>query len=251
MRGNLSNNTIILVQARMGSSRLPGKVLKEVTGRPLLGFLLERLARVKRAKKIVVATTDLPGDLPIVDYCRKESTSVYCGSETDVLARFYYAAKEHGADVVVRVTGDCPLIDPAIIDLAITKFHNQKCDYLSNTIQRSYPRGMDVEVFSFLSLEKAFEDSSSSWDREHVTPYIYNHPKIFDLHHLNAKNDSSRYRLTVDTADDLTLVTQLIENIYSHNPRFNLSDLLQLLGRHPEWEKINQHVEQKTHTEFE
>ncbi|NEO63206.1 MAG: NTP transferase domain-containing protein, partial [Moorea sp. SIO4G2] len=160
---------VIIVQARMTSTRLPGKVLKQVLGKPLLDYQIERLRRVKLADEIVIATTINQTDEPIVELCNSISIPYFRGSEEDVLARYYGAAVEHQADVVVRVTSDCPLIDPQVIDQVIQFYldHQGEYDYVSNSLQRTYPRGMDTEVFSFAALDEAFHEASAQPDREH------------------------------------------------------------------------------------
>ena len=166
---------VIIVQARMTSTRLPGKVLKTVLGKPLLEYQIERLRRVKLADEIVIATTTNNADQPIIDLCDRLSIPYYRGSEDDVLARYHSAAIFHQADTVVRVTSDCPVIDPQVIDRVIYTYIDEhpKYDYVSNCLERTYPRGMDTEIFSFNALEQAFQQAITQPDREHVTPFIY------------------------------------------------------------------------------
>jgi len=239
---------VIIVQARMGSTRLPGKVLEQVLDKPLLFYLIERLRRCRTADALVVATTTNPLDQQIVDFCKKNKVSYYRGSEEDVLDRYWHAAQEQGADIIVRICSDCPLTDPAIVDQVVALYSDQHpaYDYVSNTLTRSYPRGMDVEVFSFESLEAALQYTSLKSEREHVTPYIYRHPDRFKLGSITRQPDSSRYRLTVDTPEDLTLITKLIEAHYPKNPHFGLAELLASLEENPQWAEINAAVEQKT-----
>jgi spore coat polysaccharide biosynthesis protein SpsF len=236
---------VIIVQARMGATRLPGKPLKLVLGKPLLGYLMDRLKRVKRADQLVVATTQNPQDQKIVDWCTAAGLTVFKGSEEDVLDRYYQTAKEAGAEVVVRVTGDCPLIDPEIVDRVIELFLSGNYDYVSNVLERTFPRGMDVEVFSFKALEKAALEAKAPEEREHVTPFIYRHPELFRLGNLKGKKNDSKFRLTVDTKEDLMVVSLLIEALYPKKQNFTLEDLLGALQENPEWEKINSHIEQK------
>lgn len=240
---------MIIVQARMGATRLPGKPLKVVRGKTLLAYLIERLKRVKKADGIVIATTVQPEDLKIVEAAKEARVPYFCGSEEDVLDRYYQTAKREGAEVVVRVTGDCPLIDPAVIDEVIQFFLQGSFDYASNTLERTFPRGMDVEVFSFAALERAAKEAKAPEEREHVTPYLYRHPEIFSLGNLARADDQSRHRLTVDTQEDLILVSLLIEHLYPKE--FTLNDLLRALQENPEWEKINSHIEQKPLCECE
>jgi spore coat polysaccharide biosynthesis protein SpsF len=238
---------LIIVQARMGSTRLPGKIMKKVLGRPLLDFLIQRLKRVSLADGIVIATTKNPADGKIVNFCLGQEIFCFTGSEHDVLDRYYQAATKFKADIIVRVTSDCPLIDPLLIDKLISFYLELQpnCDYLSNTIVRSFPRGMDVEVFSYRSLELAAEQAVLPEEREHVTPFIYRHPELFKIHSYIHPEDNSKYRWTVDCPEDLVLITKILENIYPERPEFTLQDLLSLLEEHPDWSKINAHIDQK------
>lgn len=239
---------VIIVQARMGATRFPGKPLKEVMGKSLLEYLVERLRRVTKADEVVIATTLQSKDQAIVDVCDRLGVLIYRGSEEDVLARYAGAAKLYEADVVVRVTADCPLIDPQVIDQVIGEYldHYPKYDYVSNTLTRSYPRGMDVEVFSRKSLERADAEAEDKPEREHVTLHLYRHPEIFQLHNVQRDKDDSKHRWTVDTPEDFELVSHLICALYPQNPRFTLNDLLKQMDLHPEWFSINAHIQQKS-----
>lgn len=236
-----------IVQARMTSTRLPGKVLKEVLHKPLLSYQLERLRRVRNVDEIIIATTVNETDQPIVDWCQRESVPVYRGSEEDVLSRYYEAAAHYQADAVVRITSDCPLIDPHVVERIVRFYldHEQEIDYVSNTLERSYPRGMDTEVFSFQVLKQAYREGLMPADREHVTPYIYRNPEKFRLASLTSEQDLSFHRWTVDTPEDFELVRRLLETLYPQNPEFTMSDALFLLERNPGWVQINSMVEQK------
>jgi spore coat polysaccharide biosynthesis protein SpsF len=238
--------TVIIAQARMTSTRLPGKVLKKVLGKPLLEYQIERLKRVNFADEIVIATTTNSTDLPIIELCDRFSISYFRGSEEDVLARYYSAAKEHDADVVVRVTSDCPLIDPQVIDRVIQFYldNQSQYDYVSNCLERSYPRGMDTEVFSFAALHKAFVETTAQPDREHVTPFIYMHPERYRLAQIFYSENQSSHRWTVDTPEDFELIKKIIEVLYPQNKNFTLEDCLDLLKRYPDWLLINAYVEQ-------
>jgi spore coat polysaccharide biosynthesis protein SpsF len=242
---------VIIVQARMTSTRLPGKVLKQVLGKPLLEYQIERLQRVKLADEIVIATTTKATDNPIVELCDRLLMPYFRGSEEDVLARYYGAAKAHHADIVVRVTSDCPLIDPQIIDRVIQYYIKDpdKYDYVSNGLQRTYPRGMDTEIFSFKALNEAFLEATEQPDREHVTPFIHRQPERYKLGSVLYADDRSQHRWTVDTPEDFDLIRKILEAIYPQHPEFSLEDCLHLLDRHPEWSKINAHIEQKQYGE--
>lgn len=232
-------STAIVVQARMGSTRLPGKVLQDIAGRPMLSYQMERLRRVKRAERIVVATTDQPADDAVERFCQKEKIACVRGSEHDVLARYHLAIERFPADVVVRITADCPLIDPAIVDEAIAAYEP---DYVSNMLETTYPYGMAVEVFSAQALREAHREAKDPAEREHVTPFIYRHPERYRLRSLTMAPNLSHHRWTVDTPEDFELVSRLLKTL---KPHFTLQDVLAVLDEHPDWCAINAHVEQK------
>ncbi len=238
--------TVIIVQARMTSTRLPGKVLKEVLGKSLLEYQLERLKRVKLADDIIIATTENATDLPIVALCKKLNVNYFRGSEHDVLARYYHAAKCYEAGIVIRITADCPVIDPQIVDNIIQFYIDNRnvYDYVS-TGDDSYPRGMNTEVFSFKVLEEAFVYAVKEYEREHVTPYMYQHPEKYKVGILPYKEDESQHRWTVDTPEDFALIKKIIENLYPIKRDFDLKDCLALVNRYPAWGQTNQHVKQK------
>ncbi|KAF3362075.1 hypothetical protein PHSC3_001386 [Chlamydiales bacterium STE3] len=245
MSSETSLRVIIIVQARMGSTRLPGKVLKEVLGKPLLTHLIERLKKSKLAKQIVIATTKLPEDDLIEQLANDQQVSIFRGSEDDVLERYLLAAREVQADVIVRITSDCPLMDPEIVDKGIGLFlsHFPQYDYVSNTLYRTYPRGMDVEVFSMKALETAALLARNPAEREHVTLYLVNHPERFSLSNFTCSQNHAFYRWTVDTEEDFRLVSQLFEMSLPAFP--TLESLLLLNKEHPELHLINSHIEQK------
>ncbi len=240
--------TVIIVQARMGSTRLPGKAMLEVAGETLLGLLLKRLRLVSQADAVVVATTTAGRDLSIVDQVQGLGLPVWRGSEEDVLARYHGAAMAHRADVVVRITADCPLMDPAVVDRVIGAFRQAAgaCDYVSNTLDRTYPRGLDCEVFSIAALDEAFHRATDPAEREHVTPYIYRRPVRFRILQVRGDQDLSRHRWTVDTPEDFELIRRILEELLPAGTDFATGDVLRLLREHPDWEAINSRVEQKT-----
>ncbi|MCK4858639.1 MAG: glycosyltransferase family protein, partial [candidate division Zixibacteria bacterium] len=201
--------TAIIVQARMRSKRLPGKVLKTVLGKSLLEYQTERLRRVTLADKIIIATTTNTTDQPLVEFCQQHSLPCFRGSEEDVLGRYCGAAASHEVDVIVRVTADCPLIDPKVIDKVIRCYLDSQgsFDFVSNTLARTYPRGMDCEVFPALLLEEIEREATAPPDREHVTPFFYRHPDRYRLGNVTHESDQSRHRWTVDTHEDLELIT--------------------------------------------
>lgn len=239
--------TVIIVQARMTSTRLPGKVLKKVLDKPLLEYQIERLLRVKMADEIVIATTINDTDLPIIELCNRLSVPFFRGSEEDVLSRYYKAALSYKADIIVRVTSDCPIVDPQVIDKVIQFYveHYPKYDYVSNCLERTYPRGMDTEVFSFKVLDDAFKEATIQSDREHVTPFIYRQPHRYRLANVISSENQSQYRWTVDTSEDYQLIKKIIVNLYPINQFFNLQDCVTLINKNPEWKRINIHIKQK------
>lgn len=244
--------TLIIVQARMSSTRLPGKVLKTVLGKPLLEYQIERLQHVQNADDVVVATTINPADDPIVEFCQASQTQFYRGSEDDVLSRYYGAAQQFKADTVVRVTSDCPLIDPKVVEQVIRTYLQDfpSYDYVSNCLSRTYPRGMDTEVFSMQLLREIDQAATAQADREHVTPFIYHHPHSYKLGEVRYFDDQSHHRWTVDTTEDFMLVCQMLENLYPRLPNFSLEDCLELHRQNPEWVNINSEIKQKQYGEL-
>ena len=234
---------IIIVQARMTSTRLPGKVMKIVCGKPLLEHFINRLKRVKYADQIVIATTVNDTDNIIVNLCKKLDTLYYRGSEEDVLGRYYEAAVEYGGDIIIRITSDCPVIDPDVVDYLIDFYMKnlKKYDYVTNTLKRTYPRGMDAEIVSFKALKEAHFNAYDPFDREHVTLFIRNRPTQYRRHNIKYSSDLSRYRLTVDTSEDMELIRRIFESLYVENPEFTMKDILSKMAANPEWEAINTH----------
>jgi len=225
---------IAIIQARTGSTRLPGKVLKEIGGKTLLEILVERVKRASSIDKIVIATTVAAEDKKIADLAGKLGLDSYRGSEKDVLDRYYQAAKKFKADVVVRITGDCPLMDPTIIDRVVGyyKENSDKFDYASNIRPPTFPDGMDVEVFPFTVLEKAWRDAELPSEREHVTAYIANHPEIFRIGNVFYECNAVSIRLTVDNNEDFEVVRTIIEN-FPDKKDFGLEDIIDLKKRNP------------------
>jgi spore coat polysaccharide biosynthesis protein SpsF len=231
--------TVIIVQARMTSTRLPGKVLMDVGGRPLLAHQLGRLKRSERADEIVVATTTNATDDPVVQLAGEEGLRWYRGSESDVLSRFVGAAREAAAEVVVRVTGDCPLIDAGVADKVIEDAitHAAECDYTSNVVVRTYPRGLDTEVLFTDTLLRLDRMAKSPSAREHVTAGIYSMPHLFALRSVTDSADNSDLRWTVDTQVDLTLIRSLSEAIDISGAPY--AQILAYVRTHPELQTMN------------
>lgn len=243
--------TVAIIQARMTSTRLPGKILMEALGRPLLLYELERIKKIEQVDSVVVATTGNASDDPVAALCYAAGQPVFRGAEHDVLSRFYEAAMEHGAEAVVRFTADCPLVDPEISARAIGHYldNNDRMDYCAVDVKftpRPFPRGADTEAFSMRALAEACAEASSRHEREHVTPFIYERPDRYRSEWIEAERDLSGYRLTVDTREDFELVKTVIERLYPANPDFSLKDALTLLDSDPALARLNATVQQKT-----
>jgi spore coat polysaccharide biosynthesis protein SpsF len=239
--------TCAIIEARMSSSRLPGKILLPVLGEPLLALLIERLKRVPSLDKIVVATTSNVTDDPVEDLAFRIGVGCFRGSEEDVLSRVLLAAKQYSCDVIVEITGDCPLIDPEIVDNLIRIYHANNYDYVSNVLKPTFPNGMDTQVFSTATLERVASLTDDPVDHEHVSLYIYEHPEIFSLFNLES-NLPEKYwnlRLTVDTQEDFELIKIIYESLYPKNPAFVLSDILEFLIQREELLNLNRHIQQK------
>jgi spore coat polysaccharide biosynthesis protein SpsF len=236
--------TVAIIQARMGSSRLPRKVLKDLGGATVLDRVLNRLGRSRLIQESLVATTTEPADDAIVEHCERTGWKVFRGSEQDVLDRYYQAAKYLNADVVVRITSDCPVIDPEVTDATIRAFLDQHAYYASNIQVRTYPRGLDTEVMTVQALERAWRESTKPYQREHVTPYIYENPSEFKLHGIENDTDCSRHRWTVDTPEDLQLLRAIYER-FGGRDDFGWRAVLKLVESDPSLAEINGHIAQK------
>jgi spore coat polysaccharide biosynthesis protein SpsF len=236
-----------IIQARMGSTRLSGKVMKEIKGKTVLQHVIERVEQSKLVDEIVIATTVHERDNVIEIESLKHGAKVFRGSEDDVLSRYYYAAKENRIDIVVRITSDCPLIDPFVMDDIINRYLSYNHEIVTNAgsdlSQRTFPRGLDIEVFSFDVLENAFNNAKEAYQREHVTPYIYeNSKKIFFY-----KNDIdySKYRWTLDTDEDFELIKIIYDRLYLEKHDFYLKEIIEFFNQEPNLYQINAHIEQK------
>jgi glutamate-1-semialdehyde 2,1-aminomutase/spore coat polysaccharide biosynthesis protein SpsF len=223
---------VAIVQARMGSSRFPGKTLADLMGRPMLARVAERVKLARAVDRVVVATSTAPQDDPIAEFCRKEQVACFRGSEDDVLDRFCGAAKEYGADVVVRITADCPLIDPGVIDRVIERFQRGDCDYVSNALRYTYPDGLDTEVFSVAALQQAGREAKKPSEREHVTPYL----RSGKFRTVNVENEvplEKSQRWTVDHPADLEFVRG-VYSAFCGRTDFRYQEVMQLLKERPE-----------------
>jgi len=229
-----------IVQARMGSSRLPGKVMKKIIDGYLLDYVIKQLLSSKKIQKIIVATTDLVEDNVICNHLRSQKIDFFRGSSEDVLDRYYECAKQYQVDVIVRITADNPLIDPNIVDLTINKYENQKCDLATNTITRTFPYGTEVEVFSLKALEKAWKFAKKPSEREHVTPFIRDPENGFGLINIENDDDLSFLRYTVDRHQDLELVKEITKNI-SKRPIL-MQDIVDLYKNKPIIFDVNKNV---------
>jgi spore coat polysaccharide biosynthesis protein SpsF len=232
--------TVAIIQARMGSSRLRGKVLADIAGKTMLQRVIERVAAARGVDKIVVATTNAREDDILVERLNNQATcEVFRGSVDDVLSRFFECAKLHRAEIVVRVTADDPLKDPQIIDKAISLLKaDPTLDYCSNTIEPSYPEGLDIEVIRFSSLERAHVDAQLASDREHVTPYIWKHPDLFNVLNFKSDRDLSDWRWTVDKPEDIEFMRRVFEEFRDY-PLVPYQDVIAWLDLNPQIRLIN------------
>lgn len=233
--------TVVIVQARMGSTRLPNKVLLDIEGEPTLWRVINRLSYTKTVDEIIIATTESPSDDAIENFAKENGIKYFRGSENDVLDRYYQCAKNHQADTIVRITADCPLIDPRVVDKIVGFFkeHQDIYDYVSNVIPPTFPDGLDTEVFSFSALEKAWKEAKYTSEREHVTAYIYKNPNKFKLYNITNDIDYSALRWTLDTENDLIFIREVYKMLGKDNEIFYMEDVIQLLNKNPELKNIN------------
>ena len=230
---------LCIIQARMGATRLPNKVLMDVNSKPLLAYEIDRVKQSKKVDAIVIATTRNSSDDKIESFALSKGIDCFRGSEDDVLDRYYQCSKEYKEyETIVRITGDCPLIDPAIIDEVIALHESKNTDYTSNIIKETYPDGMDVEVFTRDALHKSANDANLKTEREHVTQYMRNND-IFSKSNLSSNSDYSNYRLTVDEKEDFEVISFLIENTHVYA---SIQDYITLLDKHPEIYSLNQTI---------
>jgi spore coat polysaccharide biosynthesis protein SpsF len=246
--------TVAIIQARMGSSRLPGKVLRTISGKPMLEHILERVRAVKEIDQVIVATSNQPIDKSIQSFCEKNQIDYFAGNEHNVLDRFYHAAIQYSADNVLRITADCPLVDPAIITSLIHEFTTDDYDYFSVATGASaifldggrFPDGYDAEYMRMPALAKAWREATALTDREHVTPYLWRQPELFKLGKLKSAIDYSALRLTVDNEDDFRLIDLIYQDLYRPDQHFLLADVIRWLEDHPDLAATNrQHIGQE------
>lgn len=234
--------TLAILQARTSSSRFPGKVLKPLLGKPMLARQLERLRRVRRVDELLVATSMDPTDDALQALCESEDVPCFRGSLNDVLDRFYRAATARSPDHVVRLTGDCPLADPAVIDRIIEFYLQGGFDYASNALEPTFPDGLDAEVFRFACLDAAWREAKSPAQREHVTPFIYENPDRFSTGCYRNDTNLAHLRWTVDEPQDYEFVKQVYEALYPASPQFTMHDVLRFVAQHPEVSAVNRGI---------
>lgn len=239
---------VAIIQARMTSSRLPGKVLIDIVGFPMLHHVIKRVSSTKMVDQIVVATTNDPADDQIEEFCNSNSILSFRGHPFDVLDRYYQAALKFQADIIVRITADCPIIDPSLIDSLIQSFLDSEVDFAANRLpppwKRTYPIGLDVEVVHFKALEKAWQEAESQFEREHVMPYLYDQPGRFKILLTHHEPDYGQKRWTVDTPQDLELINKIFE-YFSPRIDFSWLDVIDLIKNQPDLEKINTGISAK------
>jgi spore coat polysaccharide biosynthesis protein SpsF len=242
----VSGRVVCTIEARMTSSRLPGKVLMPAAGRPLLEHMIERLRRARTLDGIVIATTEDPSSDPIAELAERLGVDCHRGSEDDVLARVLDAARACDAELIVETTGDCPLIDPALVDQVVEAFREGGADYCSNNLERTFPRGMDVQVFPTAVLAEVATLTDDPADREHVSLYIYEHPERYRIRTVRSGRPGlGDLRLTVDTPEDLALVRAIFDELHPRDPAFGLDAVLDLLAERPDLAALNREVVQK------
>jgi len=231
---------VAIVQARMNSTRLPGKVLLDIEGMPLIQRVIDRVS-CSNVSKLVVATTESAQDDNLVEWCKKNSILYFRGSENNVLGRYYECAKFHNADVIVRVTSDDPFKDPFVINEAIDVLINGQYDYVSNTILPTFPEGVDIEVFTFNALERCFNEATLDSEKEHVTPYIWKNNISFSLSNITYERNLSSLRWTVDYKEDLDFSRALYRHL-KHKKCFAMKDVLNILDKHSELYDLQREV---------
>lgn len=233
-----------IVQARMGSTRLPGKVLMDIAGEPMLARVCDRTRQSKMLTEVIVATTTEPADDVIEEFCAHRGWKCYRGSEEDVLDRYYKVSLRQRSEAVIRITADCPLIDPQVVDQVLSAFLEARPDYASNVLERTYPRGLDTEVMTTVALARSWREATEPYQRVHVTPYICQNPQSFSLLSVKSNTDHSGCRWTVDTAQDLQFVRTVYDRLGSAG-NFSWLEVLTLLEHEPALAHVNRHVQQK------
>lgn len=234
---------LAILQARVSSTRLPGKVLKPLLGKPMILRQIERLKRTRSIDRLLIATSVGPEDDALASLCRENGLECFRGSLDDVLDRFYQAAKTSQPDHVMRLTGDCPLTDPEILDQLADLHLGSGCDYSSTALEPTFPDGLDAELMTFSALEHAWREAKLPSQREHVTPFLYQNPDRFSIRVLKNERDLSALRWTVDEPSDFEFVTRVYEGLYPANPNFGMAEVLAFLERHQDLFELNHHFE--------
>jgi len=242
-------NFSAIIQARMSSSRLPKKVLRKINEKPMLEYVIKQTLASKYIKNVIIATTLEKEDMEIVEYCKKNNLKYFRGSKNDLLDRYYKCAKKFKCNMIIRITSDCPMIDPEIIDKVIKKFLDNSRDYVSNNIEKikgvwenstcNFPQGMTVEVSSLKVLEKAWKEAKKPSEREHVFPYIQFNPQLFNVSNLKMRKDFSNIRCTVDKMNDLRFIRSLYSKLENKDDVVKIKNIIQIIDKYPELVKIN------------
>jgi len=246
----MKDKIVCIIQSRIGSERLPGKVLFDLNGKSVLWHIVNRLSKSRYVDQIIIATTNLEKDNSILNECYRYNFQTFRGSEEDVLDRYYKAAIEYKAKHIVRITSDCPLIDPAIVDRVIQKYSkktkmNHNYDYVSNFIRRSFPRGLEVEIMSISTLTSAWKNAPQIYQREHVTPYIYENSQIYNISSIENTSNLSEYRWTLDTQDDWKLISKIYSIYKNKEMPTDMNTILELFPSNPSFKNVNAQVERK------
>jgi len=248
-----NSNIGVIIQVRMGSTRLPGKVMKEILGKPMLWHIINRVEKAKYVDDIIVATTLNKEDDEIEDFTKEYRFNIYRGSENDLIDRYYKAARKYNVDIIVRIWGDCPFIDPEIIDKVLEKFIQKDYDYANNFNPATYPHGMNFEVYTFKSLERVWKKAKDTFYRQYPFEYIYSYEDSFKTFYDKNEADLSDINLTVDYIQDFQLVTKIFKKFFRLNNIFHLEDIIKFLEKNPGLLNINatleRNLEYKGHLE--
>ena len=246
MTQDSNKKTLAIIQARMNSSRLPGKVLMPINGRPMLDYMIERVSSASEIDDFVIATSTESSDNPIEEFCKANNVNFFRGNLDDVLDRFYEASKISDASIIVRLTGDCPLVDPKILDAMVGIYKINSYDYIANRAPPegiTFPEGMDVEIFSRKALEKAWRLAKKPSEREHVTFYFWKNEDLFSIYRYDLDENLSNYRLTVDYPEDFELIEIIIENFSDQFIHADLKQIINFLEDNPELLALNKNIE--------
>ncbi len=243
----MARNIGVIIQARMTSTRLAAKVLLEICNKPVVSHVIERLQYCQKIDDIILAIPDTNEDDALAEYATKIGCHCVRGSANDVLSRYLQAAEQFAVTDIIRVTADCPLIDPVLVDFMVEYYLTEKVDYAAIDVDNYFPRGLDAEIFSCATLQKVDKEAKHNYEREHVTPYIYRHPELFKIKFLAAEKKLTRpeIRLTIDTQEDFNLVDEIFKKLYAEDKMFYAEDIIDFLDSHPELLLINKDIKQK------